>query len=153
MAKATALKLMELYGKVEYDGKERQYNDRTRGLMDKAIKINKSADEDPAKLLFLVAAILRLPRNQSRKVLQELLEIHSFDERLEKINKLLDSELSRVAEIKERAEKLLQMDKEARGEAIRSMLARKAGQSPDKALGEVGEMKKKLDECQLPEET
>ena len=45
------------------------------------------------------------------------------------------------------------MDKEARGEAIRSMLARKAGQSPDKALGEVGEMKKKLDECQLPVET
>lgn len=151
LAKTTAMKLMELYDKVEYDAKE-----RPRGLMDKALKISKSAQEEPVKLLFLIAAVLRLPRsniNKSRKALQELLDINSFDERLKRVNELLASELARVTEVKTRAEKILQMDKEARGEAIRNMLKRKTGQTPGKALGEVEEIKKKLDECQLPQET
>ena len=121
-AKTAVLELMELYDKVDSDGKE-----RPSGLMDRALRISKSARDEPVKLLFLIAATLRLQPNntytrndmdKSKTMLQELLNIDSFDQRLEKVNELLAAELARVKEVKTRAEKLLQMNEEKRKEAI-----------------------------------
>lgn len=52
-------------------------------LMNQAMKINKSALQNPVDMCYLIASVIKF---HSRKVKQELLEISPFDERLNKLS-------------------------------------------------------------------
>jgi hypothetical protein len=51
--------------------------------MNQAMKINKSAEQNPVDMLYLIASVIKF---SSRKIKQELLEINNFDERISKLH-------------------------------------------------------------------
>ena len=60
--------------------------------MNQAMKITQSSNEAPVDLLFLIASVIK---TQSRVLKQELLEINDFQNRLEKLNNLLNQEIEK----------------------------------------------------------
>ena len=61
--------------------------------MNQAMKITQSSNEAPVDLLFLIASVIK---TQSRVLKQELLEINDFQNRLEKLNNLLNQEIEKI---------------------------------------------------------
>ena len=52
-------------------------------LMNQAMKINRSALQNPVDMCYLIASVLKF---HSRKAKQEILEIPGFDERINKLS-------------------------------------------------------------------
>ena len=53
--------------------------DEPKSLM----KINKSAEQNPVDMLYLIASVIKF---SSKKIKKELLEINNFDERISKLH-------------------------------------------------------------------
>mmetsp|Transcript_31130 Transcript_31130/g.47581 ORF Transcript_31130/g.47581 Transcript_31130/m.47581 type:complete len:230 (+) Transcript_31130:414-1103(+) len=170
--KDKGLKLVEMYASMA--------KAQAKILMTQAIKINQvfnysekenKVTGDAAALLFMIASILKFPVKNER---QKLLEINSFMERYEYLNRQLENETQRIQDLVKRADSYNKMDREERREAIMNMFKKinnsKSGDLPQGPLipdgkrrpaslarggdegNEVEKLYKKLKDANLPPE-